>query len=36
LNVRRERVEIAVDDERGVFMISVAAELEGRISREGL
>jgi len=25
--VRRERVEISVDDERGVFMISVAAEL---------
>jgi MerR family transcriptional regulator, heat shock protein HspR len=26
-SARRERVEIAVDDERGVFMISVAAEL---------
>jgi MerR family transcriptional regulator, heat shock protein HspR len=25
--VRRERIEVAVDDERGVFMISVAAEL---------
>jgi MerR family transcriptional regulator/heat shock protein HspR len=25
--MRRERVEISVDDERGVFMISVAAEL---------
>jgi MerR family transcriptional regulator/heat shock protein HspR len=25
--VRRERVEVTVDDERGVFMISVAAEL---------
>jgi MerR family transcriptional regulator/heat shock protein HspR len=25
--VRRERVEVAVDGERGVFMISVAAEL---------
>ena len=26
-SVRRERVEISVDAERGVFMISVAAEL---------
>ncbi len=26
-HVRRERVEVSVDDERGVFMISVAAEL---------
>jgi MerR family transcriptional regulator, heat shock protein HspR len=26
-NVRRERVDISVDAERGVFMISVAAEL---------
>ncbi len=25
--MRRERIEISVDDERGVFMISVAAEL---------
>ncbi|MGC1853250.1 MAG: MerR family transcriptional regulator [Solirubrobacterales bacterium] len=25
--MRRERVDISVDDERGVFMISVAAEL---------
>jgi MerR family transcriptional regulator, heat shock protein HspR len=25
--VRRERIEVSVDDERGVFMISVAAEL---------
>jgi MerR family transcriptional regulator/heat shock protein HspR len=25
--VRRERVEVSVDDEQGVFMISVAAEL---------
>ncbi|MEX2448351.1 MAG: MerR family transcriptional regulator [Solirubrobacterales bacterium] len=25
--VRRERIEVAVDSERGVFMISVAAEL---------
>lgn len=25
--VRRERVEVSVDSERGVFMISVAAEL---------
>jgi MerR family transcriptional regulator/heat shock protein HspR len=25
--VRRERIEISVDDDRGVFMISVAAEL---------
>jgi MerR family transcriptional regulator/heat shock protein HspR len=27
VSARRERVEIVVDDERGVFMISVAAEL---------
>jgi MerR family transcriptional regulator, heat shock protein HspR len=27
MSARRERVEISVDDERGVFMISVAAEL---------
>lgn len=27
MSARRERVEIAVDAERGVFMISVAAEL---------
>jgi MerR family transcriptional regulator, heat shock protein HspR len=27
VSARRERVEIAVDDQRGVFMISVAAEL---------
>jgi len=27
LSARRERVEISVDEERGVFMISVAAEL---------
>jgi MerR family transcriptional regulator, heat shock protein HspR len=27
VSARRERVEIAVNDERGVFMISVAAEL---------
>ncbi len=27
MSVRRERVEISIDDERGVFMISVAAEL---------
>jgi MerR family transcriptional regulator/heat shock protein HspR len=27
VSVRRERVEISVDAERGVFMISVAAEL---------
>jgi MerR family transcriptional regulator/heat shock protein HspR len=27
MSVRRERVEILVDAERGVFMISVAAEL---------
>ncbi len=27
MSARRERVEIAVDDARGVFMISVAAEL---------
>jgi MerR family transcriptional regulator/heat shock protein HspR len=27
LSVRRERVEVSVDGERGVFMISVAAEL---------
>jgi len=27
MSVRRERVEVAVDAERGVFMISVAAEL---------
>ena len=27
MTARRERVEIAVDGERGVFMISVAAEL---------
>lgn len=27
MNARRERVEIAVDERRGVFMISVAAEL---------
>jgi len=27
VNARRERVEISVDDDRGVFMISVAAEL---------
>ena len=27
MNARRERVEISVDDDRGVFMISVAAEL---------
>src|SRR3954447_25198400 len=25
--VRRERVDVAIDEERGVFMISVAAEL---------
>ena len=25
--VRRERIEVSVDAERGVFMISVAAEL---------
>jgi MerR family transcriptional regulator/heat shock protein HspR len=25
--MRRERIEVSVDDERGVFMISVAAEL---------
>jgi MerR family transcriptional regulator, heat shock protein HspR len=27
MSVRRERIEISVDAERGVFMISVAAEL---------
>jgi MerR family transcriptional regulator, heat shock protein HspR len=27
MSARRERVEISVDEERGVFMISVAAEL---------
>ena len=27
MSARRERIEISVDDERGVFMISVAAEL---------
>jgi MerR family transcriptional regulator, heat shock protein HspR len=27
VSARRERIEISVDDERGVFMISVAAEL---------
>jgi MerR family transcriptional regulator/heat shock protein HspR len=27
MSVRRERVEISVEDNRGVFMISVAAEL---------
>ena len=27
MNARRERVEISVEDDRGVFMISVAAEL---------
>jgi MerR family transcriptional regulator, heat shock protein HspR len=27
VNARRERVEISVEDDRGVFMISVAAEL---------
>jgi MerR family transcriptional regulator/heat shock protein HspR len=27
MSVRRERVEVSVDDGRGVFMISVAAEL---------
>jgi MerR family transcriptional regulator/heat shock protein HspR len=25
--VRRERIEVSIDEERGVFMISVAAEL---------
>lgn len=27
MSARRERVEISIDEERGVFMISVAAEL---------
>jgi MerR family transcriptional regulator/heat shock protein HspR len=27
MSVRRERVEVSIDSERGVFMISVAAEL---------
>lgn len=27
MSTRRERVEISIDEERGVFMISVAAEL---------
>ena len=27
MSVRRERIEVSVDAERGVFMISVAAEL---------
>ena len=27
MNARGERIEVSVDDERGVFMISVAAEL---------
>jgi MerR family transcriptional regulator, heat shock protein HspR len=27
VNARRETIEVSVDDERGVFMISVAAEL---------
>jgi MerR family transcriptional regulator/heat shock protein HspR len=27
MSVRRERIDIAVDSDRGVFMISVAAEL---------
>jgi len=36
VSARRERIEVSVGDERGVFMISVAAELERRISMEGL
>jgi MerR family transcriptional regulator, heat shock protein HspR len=27
MSVRRERIEVSVDNERGVYMISVAAEL---------
>jgi MerR family transcriptional regulator, heat shock protein HspR len=27
LSVRRERIEVSIDSDRGVFMISVAAEL---------
>ncbi|MGH2974676.1 MAG: heat shock protein transcriptional repressor HspR [Solirubrobacterales bacterium] len=27
MNVRRERIEVSIDSEQGVFMISVAAEL---------
>jgi MerR family transcriptional regulator/heat shock protein HspR len=27
VSVRRERIEVSIDSERGVFMISVAAEL---------
>jgi MerR family transcriptional regulator/heat shock protein HspR len=27
VNVRRERIEVSIDSDRGVFMISVAAEL---------
>jgi MerR family transcriptional regulator/heat shock protein HspR len=27
VSVRRERVDVSIDSERGVFMISVAAEL---------
>ena len=27
MNMRRERIEVSIDSDRGVFMISVAAEL---------
>jgi len=27
MNVRRERIDVSIDSDRGVFMISVAAEL---------
>jgi MerR family transcriptional regulator, heat shock protein HspR len=27
MSVRRERVDVSIDEERGVFMISIAAEL---------
>ena len=27
MSVRRERIDVSIDEERGVFMISVAAEL---------
>jgi MerR family transcriptional regulator/heat shock protein HspR len=27
VSVRRERIDVSIDEERGVFMISVAAEL---------